>query len=129
MSRPSAGSRRSATWCATEHSVGAYYAHDPPAIVHCVVHYLGHCSRTLFTNIVHGRCSKKKKEKKGKKYKLTPGIWGVTIYGKKIVLEKLRAFSFGLYDTTIIDPWDLGCHNLWEKDCCRKAPSILLWVI
>ena len=72
---------------------------------------------------------KKMKKRKKKCTKLTLGIWGVTIYGKKIVSEKLRAFSSGLYDSTIIDPRDLGCHNLWEKDCCGKDPSILLWVI
>ena len=72
---------------------------------------------------------KKIKKRKKKCTKLTPGIWGVTIYRKKIVSEKLWAFSFGLYDTTIIDPRDLGCHNLWEKDSCGKAPGILLWVI
>ena len=50
-----------------------HYAHDLPMTVYSIVHCLGHCSWTLFTNIFHGHCLKKKKSTK-----LTPGIWGAT---------------------------------------------------
>ena len=35
----------------------AQCAHHRPVTVHC----LGHCSWTLYTNTIHGHCSKKKK--------------------------------------------------------------------
>ena len=37
-------------------------AYDQPRTMHCVVHCLGHCSWTLYTNNVHGHCKKKKKK-------------------------------------------------------------------
>ena len=46
----------------TTHVMSTHYAHDRPATVHYVVHCLGRYLWTMFTNTVHGHCSKKKND-------------------------------------------------------------------